>query len=51
MLVFLAEFFILAVANAADIGQAENGSLHGGLIRESPGLAAIAGGCRVSGIV
>jgi hypothetical protein len=51
MLVFLAEFFILAMANAADIGQAENGSLHGGLVRKSPRLAAIVGGCRVGGIV
>src|SRR5215813_13483540 len=41
MVMVLADFFRLAMANSPDIGQAENCPLHGRRIRERPCSAAI----------
>ena len=48
LLIMLWRIASMSTALAADIGEAENGSLHGRLARKSPCAAPIIRGCRLS---
>src|SRR5262249_37172290 len=42
---------VLVIASTADIGQAENRSLHGRFVRQNPGFTPVVRGCCVSSSV
>src|ERR1700685_293510 len=51
IVVLAAGFSVTVAASAADVGEAENGSLHRRLVGKSPGLAGNGRGCHASGVV